>query len=105
MTVETLVKGLSRQIDELRKTQEVHSDVLGIANGYHVIEMSRLRGITEILREVLSRQGMNKEAVAKLCDAAFAKHFAVVQSENVRALDSIESSRPPSASGPEAEKT
>jgi hypothetical protein len=93
MTVEKMISEIAGRVDDLRRAQEVHGDLLAIINSQCVLQAALLNGVMDILQEVLTRQGIGKDAAAKYCKEAFLKHFAAAQSHNVQALDSAGASR------------
>jgi hypothetical protein len=92
-----------RKIDELRAILDCHSDLLGILNTQGVVNTAKQETVLSVLREVLSKHGIDKVASQKICTEIFAACLAIAQSENEKIMRSVDKSRLPSVSGIDAE--
>lgn len=95
---------IHKEISELRTMIEVQTDFIGIITSRSTLSVANDKALSELLGDVLEKHGVKKEATAERYENLCAK-FLIVEQESLKAsVSSADKNRPPSVSGPEAER-
>lgn len=95
---------IREEIAELRTTIDAQSDFIGVLISQSAITTAKLDVCIEMLSDILEKHGVNRGDTSKKCGELLARYAAAAQQSISQAIQSADSSRPPSTSGPEAAK-
>jgi hypothetical protein len=95
---------VSRKLEELRTIVDAQSDLIAYLISQSTLTTARLEVCTSLLGDILAKHGIEKAQTRQKCEQLFAQFVAVAHKESAQALSHANDTRPPSVSGPDAEK-